>query len=93
MAPTINPTDAPVVSVKTLTTPPSTVTTGHTVPVEQTSMYFHFLPHCVFSDHRYYFNLYLRQLLQHHILYIHSADNPHHVKLNIITIHRWVPLT
>ena len=53
MAPTANPTDAPVVSVKTLTTPRSTVNPGQTVPVEHTSMY---LPHCVLSDHRYYFN-------------------------------------
>ena len=50
MAPTDNTTDAPVVSATALTTPPTTVTTGHTVPVEHTSMYLHFLPHCVLSD-------------------------------------------
>ena len=50
MAPTDNPTDAPVVSVTALTTPPNTVTTGLTVTVEDTSMYLHFLPHCVLSD-------------------------------------------
>ncbi|CAL8259626.1 unnamed protein product [Boreogadus saida] len=33
----VNPTDAPVVSATALTTPPSTVTTGHTVPVEDTT--------------------------------------------------------
>ena len=48
MAPTADPTDAPVVSATALTTPSSTVTTGHTVTVEHTSMYLHFLPHCVF---------------------------------------------
>ena len=56
MAPTANPTDAPVVSVKTLTTPRSTVNPGQTVPVEHTSMYLHFLPNCVLSDRRYYLN-------------------------------------
>ena len=49
MAPTADPTDAPVVSVTALMTPSSTVNPGHTVPVEDTSMYLHFLPHCVLS--------------------------------------------
>ena len=71
MAPTADPTDAPVVSVTALTTPSSTVTTGQTVPVEDTSMYPHFLPHCVHSDCRYSFNQYLRYVIQYYIITIH----------------------
>ena len=48
MSPTAIPTDAPMVSVKALTMPPSTVTTGQTAPVEHTSTYLHFLPQCPF---------------------------------------------
>ena len=47
MALTVNPTDAPVVSATALTTPPSPVNLEHTVTVEHTSMYLHFL-HIVF---------------------------------------------
>ena len=50
MAPTVNPTNYPMVSATALTTPPSTVNPGYTVPVEHTSMYLHFQPHCVLSD-------------------------------------------
>ena len=47
MAPTVNPTDAPVVIATALMTPPSPVNPGQTVLVEHTSMYLHFL-HTVF---------------------------------------------